>query len=112
MQNLTKRNLVTLILLSIITCGIYGIIVMYQMIDEMEKQGAAPVLPAIGIVLLSLFVGPVGGALFGYSANQQINKIKENEGRETTDNMILWTVLGVIYPIIALILVQNEINKY
>ena len=111
-MNLTKRQLVTLILLSIITCGIYALVIEYQMIDEMEKQGAKPILPAIGIVLLSLFFGGVGGALFGYSADQQLNEIKANNGIPATDNKILWTILGFVYPLIAIALVQYEINKY
>lgn len=106
---LKERNVVTVILLSIVTCGIYSLYWTYVTMDALDKEGQASNMPVIAQFLL-LFVY-VGYILFGINADANVNAIKEKKGMPTTDNKVLWLILGFIFPIALIALIQSEINK-
>lgn len=106
-----KRSIVSYILLSIITCGIYFLVVSYQQVNEIESEGAPSKIPAIVILLLNLFVSAAGGALLGYAANDGLNALREKRGMPTEDNLVLWVILGVLFPLITGALIQDSMNK-
>lgn len=106
---LKERNVVTVILLSIVTCGIYSLYWTYVTMDALDKEGQASNMPVIAQFLL-LFVY-VGYILFGINADANINAIKEKKGVATADNKVLWLILGLVFPIALIALIQNEINQ-
>ena len=65
-------------------------------------------LPSEQFLLLFFYVGYI---LFGLNADANINAIKANKGLPTQDNKILWIILGLVFPVALIALVQNEINK-
>lgn len=107
---LTKRSVASVVILNIITCGIYGFWWTYVTLTALQAEGKITSLPPIATVLLLIFVSSAGGALLGYDADANINEIKKERGLNTTDNKILWIVLGVLIPVVTMALVQNEIN--
>ena len=108
MQN---RNIVTVIIFSLITCGIYGLYWLWVTNEALVAEGGHCTVPSIGLLLLALFVGPVGYLLFAMDADANINEAKAKMGIPTTDNKALWMILGFIFPIVAIALIQYEINK-
>lgn len=106
---LKERNVVTVIILSIVTCGIYALYWTYVTMDALDKEGQASNMPVIAQFLL-LFVY-VGYILFGINADANINAIKEKKGVATADNKVLWLILGLVFPIALIALIQNEINQ-
>lgn len=107
---LTKRSVASVVILTIITCGIYGCWWAYVTLTALQAEGKNTSIPPIVTVLLLLFVGAAGGALLGYDADVNINEIKKARGLNTTDNKVLWIVLGVLIPVVSIALIQNEIN--
>ncbi len=105
-----KRSVATVVILSIITCGIYTVVVSYMIMNDMEREGAKAKIPAWAILLLLLLTSSVGGALLGYAADDGLNQIREARGQSREDNMVLWLVLGIFFPMITLALIQNSIN--
>lgn len=79
---LKERNVVTVIILSIVTCGIYALYWTYVTMDALDKEGQASNMPVIAQFLL-LFVY-VGYILFGINADANVNAIKEKKGMQTT----------------------------
>ena len=105
-----KRSVAAVIILTLITCGIYGVYWAYVVADGLRKESDKIRLsPAIYLVLM-LFVSGAAMALLGYEANDSINDIKLRRGAKTDDNLVLWTVLSAFLPIVTMGLVQNEIN--
>ena len=106
-----KRSIVSVILFSIITCGIYGLYWMYQVAKELQlATGKSQFSPAI-ILVLGLFVSPVGFVLLAMECNDRLNDIRAAKGMPPADNMVLWVVLGILLPIVQVALIQNEINQ-
>ena len=106
-----KRSIATYVILSIITCGIYLIVVNYKQMTELEIEGANLKIPAWAVLLLNLFVSAAGGALFGFACDDAINQIREKRGFKKEDNLVLWIIFGILLPIVTGALVQDAVNK-
>ena len=106
-----KRSIATYVILSLVTCGIYLIVVNYKQMTELEIEGANLKLPAWAVLLLNLFVTSAGGALFGFACDDAINQIREKRGFKKEDNLVLWIVFGILFPIVTGALVQDAMNK-
>lgn len=106
MQN---RSVATVIILTIITCGIYGLYWVYVTAEALEKEGqTGQMAPAIQLVL-SLFW--FGGLFVGMAADKNLNSIKARRGLPTTDNQVVYILIGLIIPIVLYGIIQNEINQ-
>lgn len=106
-----KRSVAAVVILSIITCGIYMLWYIYVTARDLQKESGMSEYHPVGILLFSLFGGNVGGFLFGLDANKTVMAIKVRRGIPVEDNKYLWTIFGAIFPIVTVGLVQNEINQ-
>ena len=107
---MTKRSVATVIILTLVTCGIYGWYWMYTTSNELQKESGQSQLSPMAILLLSIFLGTVGSALFGYDSAKCIDSLNARRGI-TSDNNVLYIILGLFIPIVLIGIVQNEINK-
>ena len=106
-MEIKTRNIVTCVLLSIITCGIYGI---YWVIC-MARESVSVKDPADGAILeivLMLFLPFVGF----YLAEQKFTAGCAEKGIEHKDNSILYLILGLVgLSIVNYCMMQNDLNK-
>lgn len=106
---LTKRSIATVILLSIVTCGIYSLYWSWVTIHELDAAGnSSNMEPLVQFILLFFYVGYI---LFGINADANINAVRQKNGLPVKDNKVLWLILGLFLPIVLVILVQSEINE-
>ncbi len=109
---LQNRSIPLVIIFGLITCGIYPLYWLYQTAKGLEDAGhSGSGLDPVLIVVISLFFPSVGYLLFGMSADQNLNSIKMQRGMPTSDNKIMYMILGFLIPIVLVALVQNEINQ-
>ena len=106
-----KRSIAAVVVLTIITCGIYGAYWSYVVCEDLQKESGVSRIPPILTLLLFLFFSSAGGALLGLDCNATINEIKTKRGLPTTDNNLLWIILGVFIPVVTIALAQSEINN-
>ena len=108
-----KRSIGVAILLTIVTCGIYGIYWMIKLNDELNalagKQGAT----SGGVVfLLTLVTCGIYGWFWYYKMGENVDTIKSNRGIASSSSPILYIVLGIVgLGIINYCLMQDTINK-
>lgn len=104
------RSIATVIILSIVTCGIYGLYWLYVTASDLEREGqtnsASPTLQ----LLLAIFFGFVGYILFAIAADANLNSIKSRSGLMPSDNKVVYIILALFIPVVLVGLVQNEIN--
>lgn len=108
---LEKRGVATVVVFSILTCGIYAAWWTYVTCQALQQQGKKTSIPVILTTLMMLFYSSVGGLLLGMDADDNINAIKEMHGMPKADNKILWMLLGFFIPVVTIALVQSEINS-
>ena len=109
---LQNRSIAMVIILGLVTCGIYPLYWLYQTATGLENEGHSGAgLDPVLIVVISLFFPYVGYLLFGMAADQNLNNIKSPRGMPTADNKVMYMVLGFLIPIVLVALVQNEINQ-
>ena len=102
-----ERNIVTCILLTVVTCGIYGI---YWMV-MLAKEGVSVKDPADNALLeivLMLFLPFLG--LF--MVEKKFAEGCAAKGVPHSDNSILYLILGLVgLGIVGYCMLQNELNK-
>lgn len=107
---LKERSIGLVILFTILTCGIYSLYWCYVTMQALDQEGQHSNMPVIAQFLLVFFLGSIGFLILGINADDNINAIKESRGIATSDNKVLWMILGFLLPIVQIALIQNEIN--
>ena len=106
---LKNRSVAMVIILSIVTCGIYSLYWAYVTVTALDEEGNASNMPAI--VQFILFFLYVGYIVFAINANNNLNAIRAKKGLPEKDQMVIYLLLGIFIPIVLVALVQNEINE-
>ena len=106
-MTIKPRNIVTAILLTIITCGIYGIYWIICMTREAVSV-KDPSDSAILEIVLMLFLPFVGYFLLEKKFSEGLNA----RGIAHSDNSVLYLILGLVgLGIVPLCMIQNDLNK-
>lgn len=106
-MTIKNRNIVTAILLTVITCGIYGIYWIVMMTREAVSVKDASDNALLEIILM-LFLAPVG--LF--MVEKKFAEGLAAKGIEHKENSILYLILGFVgLGIVPLCMIQNDLNK-
>lgn len=107
----TNKSVVTVIILTIVTCGIYSLVWYWKSMHELYNAGGKSLgnlNPEIQFILLFLYVG---GVIFAINADDNINAVKQQRGLTAVDNKIIYVLLALVFPIALIALVQNEMNQ-
>ena len=109
-----QKNIVTCIILSVVTCGIYGIIWFIDMVNNLnEASGDTTAQPGTTVFLLGLVTCGIYYLIWMYKAGDQLNGAKASRGLPTEQNAnIMYLLLSIIgLGIVAYALIQSELNK-
>ncbi len=106
-MNIKKRNIVTAIILSIITCGIYMLYWAIMLakeavsVNDSNDNGLVEILLMIFLPFLGFFL-----------AEQKLAKGCAAKGIAHNDNSILYLILGIVgLSIVNFAMMQNDLNK-
>ena len=106
-MNIKSRNVVTAIILSLVTCGIYGIYWAICLAREAVSVKDANDSGVLEIVLM-LFLPFVGF----YMAEKKFAEGCAEKGIEHKDNSVLYLVLGLVgLGIVNFCMMQSDLNK-
>lgn len=108
-QGIEKRNIAVAVILSIVTCGIYGIYWMIKINDEVNQLAGEYEATTGGMVFLfSLITCGIYGLYWLYKMGERCDVIKGVNG----SSGILYLLLGIFgFSIISYCLIQDTINK-
>lgn len=109
----TERSIALCIVLSIVTCGIYGLYWVYCMAEDLNRVSGDYRTSGGMVVLLSIVTCGIYGLYWMYKAGQQINVAKNTRGLMSDNNAgILYLILGIVgLSIVSYALIQNELNS-
>lgn len=109
---ISKRDLVLNIILTIVTCGIWGIIWEVQIADDIKLlTGEEDLASGVVLVLLSLVTCGIYFIFWVYNAANKLELVKAGYGLPTESKGLVYVVLSIFgFSIVALALMQNDLN--
>ena len=106
-----KREVVTAVILLIVTCGIYGIIWFVGLTDDVKTVSEDPEMPSGGkAFLLTLVTCGIYGLYWAYKIGKAMQIAQQKNGLPDKDNSTLYLILEIFIPIVIYILVQSDLN--
>jgi len=103
------RKPLTVVLLTIVTCGIYGLWWYYRNFEDMKQHSGEGVGGGLGL-LLAIFCGII--AIFLLPA--EVGNLYEREGKEKPCSAMtaFWNLIPIAGGIIFIYKVQNRLNDF
>ena len=111
--NIQRREAGMAIVLSIITCGIYGLIWFFWLVSDLNT--AAPEAddkdPGM-VLLLSIVTCGIYGMIWLYNAGAKVDKIHQFNGEAPSNSGLTYLLLAIFgLGIVSYALIQSELNK-
>ncbi len=108
-----RREIVTCILLSIVTCGIYGIIWFIGLTDDVGRLSGDSEFTGTKYFLLTLVTCGIFGYVWAYKLGKNVQAMAVKNGRVAEDHSILYLILQICgLGIVTYCLAQSEVNNY
>lgn len=112
MKMVKQRSIAMCIILSIVTCGIYGYYWYVCITDDMnaavEQQGTTGVMA----LLLTFVTCGIYGFYWAYKMGEKVDILKTKNGLPTSNSGILYIILTFFgLGIVAWAIIQNELNQ-
>ena len=105
-----ERNIVVYLLLTLVTCGIFGIYWLVVMLKDIATTSGEDINPWM-VILLSIITCGIYGIYFNYQMGKYMVKAGENYNVKIEDNSILYLILTIFgFGIVTYCLVQNDLN--
>ena len=89
------REPIVVILLSIITCGIYGLYWYYTIMDDLNKATGEERISPVMMLIVSIICFPFFWLIL-YKTDKGLAEISQNEGLRYKENFILWLLLTLV----------------
>ena len=107
-----RRNIAVCIILSIVTCGIYGIYWFYQMTQEVASTNNREYTTSGGTaLLLALVTCGIYSFYWSYKMGKALDDINMSRGRATQDRAVVYLILSIFgLGIVSWALIQSELN--
>lgn len=108
-----RRSIGVAILLSLITCGIYGIYWYICMTNDVNEVSQEPGTSGGMVFLFSLLTCGIYFYYWGYSTGNKLDALRQQYNQPSGNFAILLLLLNIFgFGIISVAIVQNELNKY
>lgn len=109
-----NRNIVTCIILSLVTCGIYGLYWYFCIIQDLNEVSETKDSQTPGMVLLLTIVTcGIYGWIWFYNAGEKLDAIKVRNGESPSNYNLIFILLAIFgLSIVNEALIQTELNKY
>ncbi len=110
---IVKRNIAICIVLSIVTCGIYGIYWMICLANDANTVSGEPNGTSGGMVFLfTLITCGIYHFYFMYKQGEKIDRARQNRNMPGSNGGVLYLVLSIFgLTIVSYALIQDELNK-
>lgn len=106
-----ERNIITQILLTIVTCGIYGVYWFITLTDDAAKANNDPEFTGVKAFLFTLITCGIYGIYWNYKIGKEIFEANQKHGINASDNSVLYLILSIFgLSIVTYCLAQNELN--
>ncbi len=107
------RSVGMCIVLSIITCGIYGLYWLYCIAEDVNAVTNQPGPTGGTVLAFTIVTCGVYGMYWAYKTGERLDQARMQNGVPTGSLAIVYLVLSIFgLSIVAWALMQSELNKY
>ncbi len=107
-----KRNLVTCIILALVTCGIYSIYWFIKLTDEANTISDVKTASGGMAFLYTLITCGIYSFYWMYKQGQKIDAAKNAKGISSSNTGVIYLILSLLgLGIASYALMQNELNE-
>lgn len=108
---MTKKNIATQVILSIITCGIYGIVWFITLTDDAANASEDSSMSGGMAFLLTIITCGIYGIYWAYKMGKMMSAAREKAGLSSSDNSVLYLILQIVgLGIVNYCLIQSDLN--
>lgn len=110
---INRREIATSVILSIVTCGIYGLYWLYT-INEDSKIAANDTTSLSGgmVILLSIVTCGIYEIYWMYMQGKRMVTAMQNAGLQSEDRSVVYLLLSIFgLSIVNYCLIQNDLNQ-
>lgn len=108
-----QKNIVTCVLLSIVTCGIYGLIWFVNLTDDSKRLHDDGTASGGVALLLTLVTCGIYGVYWNYKAGKRMFEAGKAHGVSVNDNSVLYLVLSLFgLSLVNWCLIQSDLNQF
>lgn len=111
--NITKRSIVTAIILSVVTCGIYGIYWFICLTNEVNQASGEPQATSGAMAFLfNLLTCGIYSIYWSYKMGERMSVAGQRYGRPIENRSMLYLILSIFgLGIVNYCLIQDDLNK-
>ncbi len=107
-----NRSIALGIVLSLVTCGIYGLYWVYTLNEDMGLATGRKEMSSGMVVLLSLITCHIYSLIWAYQQGEKVSQIKQRNGQPGSGDGILYLLLSFFgFDIVVWALMQSELNN-
>ena len=107
-----EKNVATAIILTILTCGIYGIVWFITMTDDVGVASKDSSVSGGMAFLLTIVTCGIYKFYWNYQMGKKLCEAKDKAGLNATDNSVLYLILSIFQlDIVNYCLIQSELNE-
>ena len=107
-----QRSIAVAIILTIITCGIYGLYWFVCLTDEANQLTKGDDTSGGMALIFTLITCGLYGYYWSYKMGEKVDELKNQRGLSSSSTGILYLILSLFgFQIVAYALIQDEINK-
>ncbi|WP_127585604.1 DUF4234 domain-containing protein [Paenibacillus koleovorans] len=107
-----QRSVPLAIILTLLTCGLFGIYWFIVLTSEVGKMSGDPSFTGGKHFLLTLVTCGIWGYVWSYQIGKQVEEAQRLRGARSTDNSVMYLILTFVgLGIVVNALVQSDLNK-
>lgn len=102
---------IKVLLLALVTCGIYGIIWVYKVSDVFSKELPEENISAGTVLLLILITCGIYQLIWYYKMGEWLPKLGKKHGKDIPDEGTILLILGIFFSPASIWIIQDRINQ-
>lgn len=107
-----KRDIAVSVILTILTCGIYGIVWFISLTEDVGEASNDHSISGGVAFLLSIVTCGIYSIYWSYMMGKKMYDAKVNRGMRASDNSVLYLILNIFgLGIVNYCLLQSELNE-
>lgn len=117
MRKGTVRDPLVVLVLTVLTCGVYYLWWVYETSREIDEYLGDSTIPPLVHVLLFLVTGTLWGYVFDFLTAQRIVRMQERAGMTPKDNSVLYLILDLLgagpiggLGLVSTLMQQSDLN--